>query len=82
MTAQSAHDVVRCSRIGEDGPCGREQTVVSPDDEIGVRGVSTVSDSAAKWLSSVGWRRVRRMDGGRWLCPFCAADAGLSEGLP
>ena len=69
MIDQPARAVVRCSRIGEDGPCGREQTVSS---------TAEVSDAVAEWFS-FGWRCV---DGGRWLCPACAANAGLSEGLP
>lgn len=74
MSAQPAHDVVRCSRVGDDGSCGREQAVTSYDDGSGVRVVASVSDAKAKWLSSFGWIRVA---GGRWLCPFCAGAAAL-----
>lgn len=76
MSDQSACDVVRCSRVGDDGPCGREQAAVVRDPGVGVRVVSTVSEHDAGWLSDVGWRRVD----GRWLCPFCANDAGLLGG--
>lgn len=73
MSVQSAHTVVRCSRVGDDGPCGREQAIESHEDGVGVRVVSVVSDSAAEWLSSFGWQRAHAS---RWLCPFCAG--GLS----
>ena len=75
MSDQTAYDVVRCSRVG--GPCGREQAVVTRDHGVGVRVVSTVSNHEAGWLSDIGWRRV---DGVHWLCPFCAAAAGLLGG--
>jgi len=77
VSDQPAYDVVRCSRVGDDGSCGREQAVVTRDDGVGVRVVLTVSDASAAWLSDIGWRRV---DGGRWLCPFCSVAAGLWGG--
>ena len=76
MSAQPAHDVVRCSSVGEDGLCGREQAIASHDGGVGVRVVSTVSDEVVEWLSSFGWRCV---EGGRWLCPFCAGLCGGSS---
>jgi hypothetical protein len=69
VNRQAAHDVVRCSGIGDDGPCGREQTVSSYDDGIGVRVVAAVPEETSDWLSSFGWRRDA---GSRWLCPFCS----------
>ena len=76
MSAQSAQDVVRCSRVGEDGSCGRVQAIALHDDGVGVRVVSTVSDAIVEGLSCLGWRYV---DGGRWLCPFCASLCGGSS---
>jgi len=67
-----AHTVVRCSGIGDDGPCGREQTIESHDGGHGVRVALTVPDDLAEWLSSFGWRC---MHADRWLCPFCAGGA-------
>lgn len=75
MSTQPAHTVVRCSRVGDDGSCGREQAVASYAEGIGVRVASTVSEEIATWLASFGWRRV---EGGRWLCPFCARWGGSS----
>lgn len=66
----AAHSVVRCSGLGEDGPCGREQAIESYVDGVGVRATSAVPGEIADWLSSFGWRR----QGGRWLCPFCAGN--------
>jgi hypothetical protein len=72
VNRQAAHDVVRCSGISDDGPCGREQAVDSYDARFGVRVVSNLSEENSAWLSSFGWR----FGGDRWLCPFCAG--GLS----
>lgn len=69
MNEHPAHTVVRCSGIGDDGPCGREQAIESHDGGVGVRVASTVPDDLAEWLSSFGWRQTSS----RWLCPFCAA---------
>ena len=73
MSDQPAHTVVRCSRVGDDGPCGREQAIESHDDGVGVRVVSAVSAADAEWLSSFGWQRAHAS---HWLCPFCVG--GLS----
>lgn len=73
VNRQVEHDVVRCSGIGDDGPCGREQTIESHD--VGVRVASTVPDDLAEWLASFGWR----LSGGRWLCPFCSGLWGGSS---
>jgi hypothetical protein len=84
VSDQLAHTVVRCTRVGDDGSCGREQAVALNDAGIGVRVATTVSDEIEAWLSSFGWRRVdgsfgwRRVDGGRWLFPFCARWEGSS----
>jgi hypothetical protein len=72
MTDRAAHEVVRCSRVGEDGSCGREQAIASRADGVGVRAVVAVPDAVAAWLSIAGWRYTK----GGWLCPFCAAGQG------
>lgn len=71
MIDHPAHSVVRCSGVSDDGPCGREQTIESHDDGVGIRVASVVSDQVAEWLTSFGWRGSH----GRWLCPFCASEA-------
>jgi hypothetical protein len=68
------HVVVRCSRVGEDGSCGREQTIESFDEGVGARVAGAISDERVDWLSSFGWRHQN----GRWLCPFCAVLGDLA----
>lgn len=69
-----AHMVVRCSGIGEDGPCGREQAIESHDGGTGIRVASEICGEQASWLASFGWRHQNK----QWLCPFCAARGDLS----
>jgi hypothetical protein len=64
----SAHIVVRCSGLSDDGLCGREQAIETRAEGHGVRVAAEVSVSIADWLSSIGWRCAS----GQWLCPFCA----------
>ncbi len=70
----AARMVVRCSRVGEGGPCAREQAIALHDDAgVDVRVAGIVSAETNDWLSSFGWS----YQGGPWLCPFCA-EGGLS----
>ena len=64
MNDPVVHAVIRCSRLGEDGPCGREQLIEACAD-------GRVTETAPTLL---GWCCQR----GRWLCPFCVISVGSS----